>query len=87
MESIVEYSLNAIEDINYFKKHRNMAILKKIYQLVKSIQKSPFEGIGKPEPLKYELTGCWSRRINKQHRLVYEVRENKVFIISAQGHY
>ena len=87
MELVVEYTFNAVEDINYFKKHNNTAIFKRIRQLIESIQESPFTGIGKPEPLKYALTGCWSRRIDKKHRLVYEVRENKVFILSAQGHY
>lgn len=87
MELTVEYTIHAIENINSFKKHGDTAVLKKIRQLVESIQKTPFEGIGKPEPLKYALTGCWSRRINKHHRLVYEVHEDKIFIISAQGHY
>ncbi len=87
MELTVEYTIHAIEDINYFKKHGDTAVLKKIRQLVESIQKTPFEGIGKSEPLKYSLTGCWPRRINRKHRLIYEVRENKVFTLSAQGHY
>ena len=87
MERVVEYTLRAKEDIAFFKQSRQANILKKIRQLIESIQKSPFEGIGKPEPLKYELTGCWSRRINKEHRLVYEVAKNKIFILSAQGHY
>ena len=87
MERVVEYTLSAKEDINYFKTHRKVDTLKKIHQLIESIQQSPCEGIGKPEPLKYELAGCWSRRINKEHRLVYEVYKNKIFIIAAQGHY
>jgi toxin YoeB len=87
MERVVEYTLRAKQDIACFKKSRQANILKKICQLIESIQKSPFEGIGKPESLKYELTGCWSRRINKEHRLVYEVAKNKIFILSAQGHY
>ena len=77
----------AKEDIARFKKAKKDNILKKIRQLIESIQSTPFEDIGKPEPLKYELTGCWSRRINKEHRLVYEVSKNKIFILSAQGHY
>ncbi|MBP9648713.1 MAG: Txe/YoeB family addiction module toxin [Paludibacteraceae bacterium] len=47
----------------------------------------PFTGTGKPEPLKHSLAGCWSRRINREHRLVYEVSEDLVFILSAKGHY
>lgn len=87
MGRVVEYTLRAKEDIAFFKKSRQANILKKIRQLIESIQKSPFEGIGKPEPLRYELAGCWSRRINKEHRLVYEVSKSKIFILSTQGHY
>ena len=62
-------------------------ILKRINTLIKDIKRNPFEGIGKPEPLKYELAGCWSRRINSEHRLVYEVREREIVIISCRYHY
>lgn len=62
-------------------------ILKKINQLIKDIQRDPFDGLGKPEPLKYELTGCWSRRISDEHRLVYEVTEFSIIIISCRYHY
>ncbi|MDH5399558.1 MAG: Txe/YoeB family addiction module toxin [Cyclobacteriaceae bacterium] len=87
MERIVEYTLKAEEDIIFFKKAGQSKILKKIRQLIESIQQSPFKGIGKPEPLKYQLTGCWSRRINHEHRLVYEVVDDKIFILSARDHY
>ena len=62
-------------------------ILKKINQLIKDIKKEPFEGIGKPEPLKYELSGFWSRRISDEHRLVYEVSDNYIAIVSCRFHY
>jgi len=62
-------------------------ILKRINTLLKDTTRDPFEGIGKPEPLKYELAGCYSRRINSEHRLVYEVRENSIVIISCRYHY
>jgi len=62
-------------------------ILKRINTLLKDTTREPFEGIGKPEPLKYELVGCYSRRINSEHRLVYEVRENSIVIISCRYHY
>ena len=65
----------------------NKSISKKIVQLIEAIKENPFEGIGKPEPLKHQLTGYWSRIINKEHRLVYEVSKNIVFILSAKGHY
>jgi len=62
-------------------------ILKKINQLIKDIKRDPFNGIGKPEPLKYEFTGCWSRRITEEHRVVYEVNEYSIVIISCRFHY
>ena len=62
-------------------------ILRKINELIKDIQRSPFEGIGKPEPLKYDLAGYWSRRINREHRLVYQVENNEILIYSCRYHY
>ena len=62
-------------------------ILKKINQLIKDIKREPFEGIGKPEPLKYELSGFWSRRISDEHRLIYEVSESYIAIVSCRFHY
>lgn len=61
--------------------------LKKINALLKEIARSPFEGSGKPEPLKHALQGCWSRRINQEHRLVYEVFEDRIHVISCRYHY
>ena len=61
--------------------------LKKINSLIKDIKRDPFMGIGKPEPLKYELAGCWSRRITDEHRLVYMVEEESVSIVSCRYHY
>ncbi|MGB7403199.1 MAG: Txe/YoeB family addiction module toxin [Arcobacter sp.] len=62
-------------------------VLKKINSLIKDIKRDFFNGIGKPEPLKHELTGCWSRRITDEHRLVYEVTKYSVVIISCRYHY
>jgi toxin YoeB len=62
-------------------------VLKKINALIKDIKKDPFGGIGKPEALKYELSGCWSRRITNEHRVVYEVSSCCVVIISCKYHY
>lgn len=59
----------------------------KISAIVTVITENPFEGIGKPEPLKYNLTGMWSRRINQEHRLVYKVTDDTILIHSAKGHY
>ena len=62
-------------------------VLKKINSLLKDIKREPFEGIGKPEPLKYELAGCWSRRITDEHRLVYMVADEAISIVSCKYHY
>jgi len=61
--------------------------LRKINELIKDIQRTPFEGKGKPEPLKYDLAGFWSRRINREHRLVYQVEGNEILIYSCRYHY
>jgi len=62
--------------------------MNRISLLIKSIEENPFDGIGKPEALKYNLTGCWSRRITKEHRLVYRMmRDNKIEVISLRFHY
>ena len=62
-------------------------VLKKINTLIKDIKREPFGGIGKPEPLKHELAGYWSRRITDEHRLVYEVTDYTVIVISCRFHY
>jgi len=63
------------------------AILKRINQLIKDIQREPLEGIGKPEPLKHDLSGYWSRRIDDANRLVYQVENDVLTIIQCRGHY
>lgn len=60
---------------------------KRINQLIKDIIRTPFDGIGKPEPLKGNLSGFWSRRIDHEHRLVYVVQEESILIISCKNHY
>ena len=62
-------------------------VFKKILELIKDIQREPFSGIGKPEPLKYELQGYWSRRINDEHRLIYKMEEDLLIILSCKYHY
>ena len=61
--------------------------MNKISTLINAIIQNPFTGIGKPELLKYQLKGAWSRRINQEHRLVYELLDNRILIHSARGHY
>ncbi len=82
----VTFSPKAKEDLDFWL-HYNKAISRKIVSLLEAIIFSPFEGIGKPEPLKHNLAGYWSRRINKEHRLVYEVSHDSILILSAKGHY
>jgi toxin YoeB len=62
-------------------------IYDKIKELLKDISREPFKGLGKPEPLKHELRGYWSRRITKEHRLIYKVEKNALIILSMFGHY
>ena len=62
-------------------------ILKRINTLIKDIQRSPFDGLGKPEPLKHQLSGFWSRRINDEHRLVYTFVEAELIIVQCRYHY
>ena len=65
----------------------NIELLRKIKKLIKECQGNPFEGIGKPEPLKNELSGWWSRRIDKEHRLVYRVKDGTLEIAQCRHHY
>ncbi len=76
-------------DLEYWVKTNDKQVLKKIAQLSENILISPYKGIGKPEPLKHSLSGLWSRRINQEHRLVYEIDEvnNRIVIHSLKGHY
>ena len=83
----LEFSDNAKEDIAAFKKAGNKAVLKKLFKLLNELSEDPFTGTGKPEMLKHQLTGCWSRRVSKEHRLVYLVSGDRVFILSVRGHY
>jgi toxin YoeB len=87
----VVFTPRALEDLKYWKKSGNKAIQNKISKLIEAIKVNPFEGIGKPEPLKYNLSGAWSRRIDKEHRIVYEINEQDEItildILSLKGHY
>ena len=62
------------------------SILKKINALIKEIERTPFEGSGKPEPLKHQYSGWWSRRINLAHRLVYKVEDNRIILLQCRYH-
>ena len=73
-----EYSALQIED---------RSLIKRIHQLIAAIEMDPFAGIGKPEPLKHQLAGYWSRRINEEHRLVYRIEDDTLIIIQCRYHY
>lgn len=83
----IEFSKTARKDLEYWKKSENKHILRRIVKLLKAIEQNPFEGIGKPEPLKHEFAGYWSRRISKEHRLVYTVKKYTVYVIALRYHY
>ncbi len=77
----------AQKDIAFWKKSGNKGIMKRISALLEDIEKTPYTGIGKPEELKYELSGWWSRRINKEHRLIYRIKEDQIHVLSLKFHY
>jgi len=77
----------ALGDLNHWKKSGNTGIQRKIEKLILAIKESPYTGIGKPEALKYELSGKWSRRIDSEHRIIYQIIEDKLLIYSLKGHY
>ena len=83
---LITFSTHAWDDYTtWLKEDRKMLL--KINQLIKDIQRTPFEGIGKPEALKYDLGGYWSRRIDREHRLVYKIDHDTIIIISCRYHY
>ena len=83
----VDYLDKALDDIDFWKKSGNKTVQTKINKLLESICATPYSGIGKPEPLKHELSGYWSRRITDEHRLIYTVSENRIKVISMRYHY
>jgi toxin YoeB len=82
----LEFDVAAFEDLAWWvEKDRPQAL--RIIRLIREIQREPFAGIGKPEPLKHELKGCWSRRIDQAHRLVYQVNDDRIRILACRYHY
>ena len=82
-------SKDAQKEISYFYKLGDKAIIKKLEKILEELIDHPTKGTGKVEQLRGDLAGCWSRRLNKKHRIVYEVNESvvTVFVVSASGHY
>ena len=83
---ILQFSENGWEDYLYWQQ-ADRKLLKRTNDLLKAIQRDPFHGIGKPEPLRHALAGYWSRRINDEHRLVYKVEGDILMIAAARYHY
>ena len=77
----ITFSENAWDDYLYWQKV-DKKIVKKINKLIKEIQRTPFEGLGRPEKLRYDLAGYWSRRIDQEHRLVYQIDNNQILVYS-----
>ena len=80
------FAEQAWEDYLHWQKN-DKKLLQRINALIREISRSPFEGIGKPEPLKNALSGYWSRRINDEHRIVYKIRDGSVYIAQLRYHY
>lgn len=82
----LEFDPAALDDLAWWvQRDRKLAL--RIIRLVQEVQKDPFQGIGKPEPLKHELAGCWSRRIDDVHRLVYQVFADRIRVLACRYHY
>ncbi len=82
----INFHENAWSDYLYWQQN-DKKVLKRINKLIKEISRTPFEGIGKPEPLKHSLSGYWSRRINDEHRIVYAVESKTIIVIQCRYHY
>lgn len=80
------FATKAWEDYQYWQK-TDKKVLKRINTLIKDIKREPFEGIGKPEPLKHALSGYWSRRINDEHRIVYKIYQDSLLVAQVRYHY
>ena len=82
----LEFDPAAFDDLAWWVE-TDRAQAARLIRLIKDIQRDPFVGLGQPEPLKHDLKGCWSRRIDREHRLVYEVRQDKIRVLACRYHY
>ena len=80
------FSSNSWEDYLYWQ-HTDKKILRRINDLIKDIQRNKYQGVGKPEPLKHNLSGYWSRRITSEHRIVYKIEDDTILIAQLRYHY
>jgi toxin YoeB len=83
---MIKFASRGWEDYLYWQT-ADRSVLKRINQLIRDIQRDPFSGIGKPEPLKHHLSGFWSRRIDDRHRLVYAMEGDTLLIAQCRDHY
>ena len=87
----IEFTETAWKDLFYWI-NTDLKVVRRINELIKSIKRTPTKGIGKPEPLRYEFKGCWSRRINREHRIIYKIegiknKSQKCTILQCRYHY
>jgi toxin YoeB len=82
----LEFDPSAFEDLAWWVE-QDRAQAQRVIRLIRETHREPFSGLGKPEPLKHELSGCWSRRITPEHRLVYQVQPDKIRILACRHHY
>jgi len=82
----IKFTPQSWEDYLYWQK-TDQKILKRINLMIQNIQRTPFEGAGKPEPLKHNLSGYWSRRITEEHRMVYKVFDEDIIVVQVRYHY
>jgi len=82
----LEFDRAAFEDLAWWVEH-DRKVAARIMRLIQEVQRDPFQGVGKPEPLRHALAGCWSRRIDSEHRLVYQVSDAKIRILACRYHY
>lgn len=82
----VTFTPTALDDLRYWLK-ADKRQAERVLALLEEIRRTPFEGTGKPEPLRFQLAGCWSRRIDREHRLVYQVEETEIVVIACRYHY
>jgi toxin YoeB len=82
----ITFTPTALDDLRYWLK-TDKRQAERVLALLEEIRRTPFEGTGKPEPLRFQLAGCWSRRIDREHRLVYQVEETEIVVIACRYHY
>ena len=82
----LEFKPQAFEDLQFWVRHQPK-LANRVLRLIEETQRDPFGGVGKPEPLRGELAGWWSKRIDHEHRLVYQVEDDRLIVAQARGHY